>query len=326
MITAIGVLKRRLGVSAIRQSRSFDSSLLCAAEASSSGFTSGVLNTITAVKKTESRSLLLPSSYIASCNLYSTLKKGFHSGGLLSLDQAPQPLESGLPLGSRGFHQQIAKRHVSNTVVASLTKDEPLSADQAPATDAIPGNELTPPRYGIFPVRDQQFKKQDEDADPAVPAQGRFLYSRRRLKANKKKAAEAAHRRAVIDKALNRHKQLQSLKKRYEGLENMTELPELLIVTNPYENMDALREAAKMNIPVVTFVDGRQRLPGTIYPIVGNPNSVQFVYGVLSMITEMAKPILKRALSDRLSTLVNEYSFTPFYKRQDEVKSEAQKK
>jgi small subunit ribosomal protein S2 len=44
-------------------------------------------------------------------------------------------------------------------------------------------------------------------------------------------------------------------KKKYIGLINLRGLPDLLLVVNPTQNIQAIREAKKMHIPVISFID-----------------------------------------------------------------------
>ena len=44
-------------------------------------------------------------------------------------------------------------------------------------------------------------------------------------------------------------------KKKYIGLINLKSLPDLLLVVDPMQNLQAIREAKKMQIPVISFID-----------------------------------------------------------------------
>jgi small subunit ribosomal protein S2 len=44
-------------------------------------------------------------------------------------------------------------------------------------------------------------------------------------------------------------------KKKYVGLIHLNKLPDLLLVVNPTENIQAIREAKNMQIPVISFID-----------------------------------------------------------------------
>ena len=67
-------------------------------------------------------------------------------------------------------------------------------------------------------------------------------------------------------------------KKRFEGLKELTELPQLCIFINPQHTPTALKEAAKMNIPTLAFVNTETSLKNVDYPLFGQNRSIRWVY------------------------------------------------
>jgi len=66
---------------------------------------------------------------------------------------------------------------------------------------------------------------------------------------------------------INFQKEIQNLSALFEGLERCEKLPEALVIVNPKMHEAALREAQKLNIPIVAMVDTDSD-PGHIsYPI-----------------------------------------------------------
>jgi len=66
----------------------------------------------------------------------------------------------------------------------------------------------------------------------------------------------------------------------------LTKLPDALIIVNPHENADAIREARKLNIPIISFLSIKKksdlkseiRLHQIDYPIPSSGSSIQLIY------------------------------------------------
>lgn len=67
------------------------------------------------------------------------------------------------------------------------------------------------------------------------------------------------------------------------------EKPDLLLVINPNENVNALYEAKKLGIPVIAFTNTNINLSLITYPIPTNNDSSRFVHYYLSLIEKMLK-------------------------------------
>lgn len=71
-----------------------------------------------------------------------------------------------------------------------------------------------------------------------------------------------------------------------DGVSFLTKLPDALIVVNPHENADAIREARKLNIPVISFLNITKisdlkkeiKLSQIDYPIPATGASMQLIY------------------------------------------------
>ncbi|MEO0216223.1 MAG: 30S ribosomal protein S2 [candidate division WOR-3 bacterium] len=73
------------------------------------------------------------------------------------------------------------------------------------------------------------------------------------------------------------------LLKYFEGIKEMDRLPGLLYIVDVIKDETALREAQKMNIPVVAIVDTNVDPTGVTYPIPGNDDSIRAI-GLVSKI------------------------------------------
>ncbi|MCS6789221.1 MAG: 30S ribosomal protein S2 [Patescibacteria group bacterium] len=69
------------------------------------------------------------------------------------------------------------------------------------------------------------------------------------------------------------NKQFEKLEKLFGGLENLSDLPGVLIIIDPNLHINAIREAKKLNIPVIAFIntDGNPELVDIFVP--GNTRS-----------------------------------------------------
>jgi len=78
------------------------------------------------------------------------------------------------------------------------------------------------------------------------------------------------------------------IKTYFQGLLNKTEngktilafyeKPDLIFLMNPNENRNVIREANKLHIPIVAFVESNTNIKGITYPIPVNIYSISFIY------------------------------------------------
>lgn len=93
-------------------------------------------------------------------------------------------------------------------------------------------------------------------------------------------------------KALSKKEQAQiekeriKLEKSLEGLKNMTELPKLMFVIDPYEEATAISEARKLNIPIVAVCDTNCDPDLIDYPIPGNDDAIRAVRFFCSVVAD----------------------------------------
>lgn len=77
-----------------------------------------------------------------------------------------------------------------------------------------------------------------------------------------------------------------------------TPLPDLLVVLNVKDNMQAIREATLMNIPVIGVVDTDADAGSVIYPVYCNDDSMEALTLVLG--------VIQRAVLDGLENVKSE--------------------
>lgn len=65
--------------------------------------------------------------------------------------------------------------------------------------------------------------------------------------------------------------------KYYKALINTKKLPDALFIINPNKNSLPIKEAIKMNIPIISVLDTNSSNSGIMYPIPGNDDSIQSI-------------------------------------------------
>src|SRR5216110_3602433 len=84
--------------------------------------------------------------------------------------------------------------------------------------------------------------------------------------------------------ALNR--EAAKLRRNLEGIVEMSQLPDVLIVIDTTREQNAVNEARRLGIPVVAIVDTNADPDLVDYPIAGNDDAIRSVRLVLSIITQ----------------------------------------
>jgi small subunit ribosomal protein S2 len=77
-------------------------------------------------------------------------------------------------------------------------------------------------------------------------------------------------------------KQLEKLKRSFGGIQNMTKLPDMVIFTNQLKDTLAIKECAKLGIPVVCLVDTNCDPDLIPYPIPANDDSHSSIKFIIS--------------------------------------------
>jgi len=63
---------------------------------------------------------------------------------------------------------------------------------------------------------------------------------------------------------------------KFGGILNLKNNPDLIVVFDHGKNLDAIREAAGINIPIISFANSSDNLKYVDYPVAGNFNSKKF--------------------------------------------------
>ncbi len=98
-------------------------------------------------------------------------------------------------------------------------------------------------------------------------------------------------------------RQAEKLHRDLDGIASMKRLPDVLIVIDVCHNYNAVKEAQKLNIPIVAIVDTNGDPEGIDYPIAANDDAVKSIKVIMDTFLEAIKDALelygKRAAEER---------------------------
>ena len=81
-------------------------------------------------------------------------------------------------------------------------------------------------------------------------------------------------------------KEIERLRKRLAGIMQMGSLPSALVVVDPKKEENAVREANRLNIPVIALLDTNCDPDNIDFPIPGNDDALKSIKLVISMLAE----------------------------------------
>jgi len=90
--------------------------------------------------------------------------------------------------------------------------------------------------------------------------------------------------------------EIDKLKKKFEGIKKMEDLPEAILVLSVKEQMSAIREARRKKIPIIALVDTDSDPSLVDYPIPSNDDAISVLK---FMLDKIAKAILKQKTKDK---------------------------
>jgi small subunit ribosomal protein S2 len=83
-----------------------------------------------------------------------------------------------------------------------------------------------------------------------------------------------------------RRKELQKLRKHLDGIKNMEDLPDIVIIIDQKREMTAIRECKKLGIPIVSILDTNCDPDLVDIPIPGNDDAVRSIKLILKSLTD----------------------------------------
>lgn len=89
-------------------------------------------------------------------------------------------------------------------------------------------------------------------------------------------------------------RQFKRLKTSFEGLKNLTNLPDALFVIDTNLHKLAIKEAIKSNIPIIAVIDSNSNPEYITYPIPGNDDSLESVHLYCSLISDAILEDIKK--------------------------------
>jgi len=81
-------------------------------------------------------------------------------------------------------------------------------------------------------------------------------------------------------------REMRKIKRNLDGIRRMQKAPGVMVIVDPTQEINAVREAIKMNIPVIAIIDTDGN-PGIIdIPIPGNDDAIRSIQTILSVLTD----------------------------------------
>ena len=80
-------------------------------------------------------------------------------------------------------------------------------------------------------------------------------------------------------------KELSKLKSLFEGIQTMTELPDIVICINQTREMPVINECLTLGIPIISIMDSNGDPTMVPYPIIGNIESINSISFILNFLT-----------------------------------------
>ncbi|MBD3245419.1 MAG: 30S ribosomal protein S2 [Candidatus Omnitrophica bacterium] len=81
-------------------------------------------------------------------------------------------------------------------------------------------------------------------------------------------------------------RELERMKKNYDGVTSLEDLPDCIYVVDPKKEWACIREATKLSIPLVALIDTDANPEVIDYPIPGNDDAIKSVRHITSCLTE----------------------------------------
>jgi len=100
---------------------------------------------------------------------------------------------------------------------------------------------------------------------------------------------------------LRKYKRLESC---FGGMKEMHSLPDAIFVLEVNKERMAIKEAMKLNIPIIGIVDSNSNPLGVTYPIPGNDNSIDSIYLYCNIIAQAIIEGRKKETSEFVSKVI----------------------
>lgn len=97
---------------------------------------------------------------------------------------------------------------------------------------------------------------------------------------------DGSHARLPKKEVIRLERKREALEKNFAGIKNMTQLPDVLVVIDTDKEETAVREARRLNIPIVAIVDTNCDPDGITYLIPGNDDALRAVRLFVSKIAD----------------------------------------
>jgi len=134
---------------------------------------------------------------------------------------------------------------------------------------------------------------------------GGFLTNSSTIQARIKKYIELKEKKEkgqlgkVSNKELLRiNREFDKMTKHYRGVVSLNSLPDCVYIVDPKRETAAVREARKLGIPIVAFIDTDSDPEVIDYPIPGNDDAIKSVKYVTTCLTEAIREGIEESMAD----------------------------
>jgi|TARA_B110000967_G_scaffold204155_1_gene246153 small subunit ribosomal protein S2 len=107
-----------------------------------------------------------------------------------------------------------------------------------------------------------------------------------RLKSLEQEEVDEVFTRLPKKEASLRRKELDKLRKHLNGIKNMEQLPDVVIIVDQKREMTAIRECRKLGIPIISILDTNCDPDLVDIPIPGNDDAVRSIKLILNSLTD----------------------------------------
>lgn len=115
----------------------------------------------------------------------------------------------------------------------------------------------------------------------------------------KQDRASGALEKYTKKERLDFDREIERLDKLFKGIESMDKLPEALLIIDVNQHAIAVREAKKLNIPVVAIVNSDNNPDGVAYPIPANSSAKSSVAWIFDKLKEALDEGRKKLLANK---------------------------
>lgn len=111
----------------------------------------------------------------------------------------------------------------------------------------------------------------------------------KKMKKMEEEKEKGAFKKYTKKEQLKFEKEIEKLKKLFDGLRELTKLPEAIFIVGLNEEETAEKEAKKKKVPIVAIIDTNTKPQNVTYPIPANDDGIKSIKIMVNLIVEAIK-------------------------------------